>query len=430
MIGIQNVWTNFEIEPLLRPFAFKGGSIKDIWQSVVALQNSSGFIATGIGCQGVLWSDASVFSENTPSTSSAMMYLITAYSAQLLKEQSYQSPFEAMDFILPKAMDYARNITHHNNLRKTFVLNSLVPLDLALWKLYEDSKGRKGFDSIIPENIKPIMSHRYDRIQCIPLISYGVTSNEIYMLAKEGFFILKIKIGSNPEGDNDPKKMLDWDKNRLLEVHTAVKNIRTPYTHNGHIAYYLDANGRYDTKERLLDLLDYANEIGMLDRIVLLEEPFEEDNKQSVHDLPVCVAADERAHSVTDVAECISLGYGAIALKPIAKTLTETFLMIEEAMQHNIPCFCADLTVGPLQLEVNKSVAARLPCLPSLKLPVVESNGWQNYSNWDIMRTYSPSYKETYSILSSGGFSLNTKFYTDSAGIFLDSEHYRNLAMK
>ena len=46
--------------------------------------------------------------------------------------------------------------------------------------------------------------------------------------------------------DKDPNKMLEWDKKRLKEIHDALKEMHTPYA-NGRIAYYLDANGRYDT---------------------------------------------------------------------------------------------------------------------------------------------------------------------------------------
>ena len=91
----------------------------------------------------------------------------------------------------------------------------------------------------------------------------------------------------------------------------------------------------------------------MLERIVVLEEPFAEENTCDVRGLPVMVAADESAHSPEDVKKRIALGYRAIALKPIAKTLTVTFRMIEEAMKTHTPCFCADLTVGPYMAEIN-----------------------------------------------------------------------------
>jgi L-alanine-DL-glutamate epimerase-like enolase superfamily enzyme len=223
--------------------------------------------------------------------------------------------------------------------------------------------------------------------------------------------------------------MLAWDKQRISAIHQAVKKIKTPYTESGNIAYYLDANGRYDSMNRLKDLLNYADEIGALERTVVVEEPFPEEYKVDVSGLPVVVAADESAHSADDVAERIALGYGAIALKPIAKTISVTLQMIETAFKHNVPCFCADLTVGPLLLDINKSFAARLGCLPGLRLPVVESNGWQNYTNWAAMESYSPVRDKAWTRLQRGVYELDASFYEMSGGMFLEYPHYRDLVL-
>ena len=175
--------------------------------------------------------------------------------------------------------------------------------------------------------------------------------------------------------------MLSWDKNRILEIHNALKDIKTLHTDSGNILYYLDANGRYDTKERLKDLIDFMKENGILERVILLEEPFDEKNKINVGDLPVCVAADESAHSVDDVKERWSLGYRALTLKPIAKTLSVTIKMAEYAKKVGMTCFCADLTVNPYMVSWNQCVASRLNVLPGMKIGVIESNGEQNYEN-------------------------------------------------
>ena len=79
-------------------------------------------------------------------------------------------------------------------------------------------------------------------------------------------FFLKIKIGSDPDKDGDLDKMLEWDKQRLSEIHEAVKDIETPYTDTGYVPYYLDANGRYDSKDRLMRFLDHAAQIGIRER--------------------------------------------------------------------------------------------------------------------------------------------------------------------
>lgn len=427
---IKTAKTAFEIEPLTHPFGFKGGALTSLWQYAVYVETHCGLSVVGLGSQNTLWSDAALYAACSPAASAAMMYLITEFAAKQLCGLTLTTPEQALDAIRPAVMDYAKQVTAHEALRETFVLNALVGVDHALWKLYEQAQGHKGLDAVLPQGARAAMSHRYDKISVIPLISYGVTLDEVRQLAQEGFFLLKIKIGSDPDKDGDLDKMLAWDKQRILDVHNTVKDIATPYTDSGNIAYYLDANGRYDSIERLQALLDYAGEIGVLERTVVVEEPFPEEYKCDVGALPVLVAADESAHSPQDVAERIALGYGAIALKPIAKTMSVTLRMIEVAAARGVPCFCADLTVGPLLLEVNKSFAARLGCLPGLKLPVVESNGWQNYKNWTAMQRYNPVNDQPWTVLKNGLYELDDSFYTMSGGMFMDYPHYRALVLE
>jgi len=146
-------------------------------------------------------------------------------------------------------------------------------------------------------------------------MSYNVPIADILKAVDDGYFYLKIKICSDPDKDGNPDKMLEWDKQRLTEIHEAAKDRETPYTDNGHIPYYLDANGRYDSKERLMRCLDHAEQIGALDRIILLEEPFSEEMEIDVSGIPVRLAADESAHSDKDALKRIEMGYGAIALE-------------------------------------------------------------------------------------------------------------------
>lgn len=428
VICIQHAATGFEREPLSHPFGFKGGALTEIWQCTCSLTDREGVTGTGIGCQNVLWSDAAVFASATPSAGGAMMYCITDYAARLLEGHSFATPFEAMDYLLPLCLEYGRSVTHAPDMRTTFVLNALVPVDMALWQLYERKLGGVGFNGIIPQSVAPMMNHRYEQLQIIPLISYAVTVEEARKLAEEGYFFLKIKLGSDPEKDGDPEKMLAWDKERIRSIHEAVRDISTPHTEHGHIAYYFDCNGRYDSIERVQELLDYAQSIGALERTVVLEEPFPEEYKCDVSALPVRVAADESAHSPADVEERIALGYRAIALKPIAKTMSVTFRMIEAIQRAGVACFCADLTVGPLQADVNKCFASRLPCLPGLKIPVMESNGWQNYRNWDQMCTYHPANGAPWTRMQGGSVPLSERFYDASAGVFDDLAHYERVA--
>ena len=68
-----------------------------------------------------------------------------------------------------------------------------------------------------------------------------------------------------------------------------------------------------------------------------------------------------------------------------------SFKIAEVAFKKGIPCFCADLTVNPVVLDWNKNVAARLAPLPGMKVGVIESNGHQNYKNWELMKMIIPA---------------------------------------
>ena len=194
---------------------------------------------------------------------------------------------------------------------------------------------------------------------------------------------------SHQPGSQD--EMLEKDKARISEIHSAIGGYETPYTMNGKLPYYFDANGRYENKDHLKHLLDHVDKIGALDQIAIIEEPFPEEYEERVDDLPVRIAADESAHTDEDALKRIQLGYKAIALKAIAKTLSMTMKVAQLAHEHNVPCFCADLTVNPILVDWNKNVAARLNAFPGLdNMGLVETNGHQNYANWNTLQSYHP----------------------------------------
>ena len=243
-------------------------------------------------------------------------------------------------------------------------------------------------------------------------------------MAKSGVCIFKIKLGADPDGDGDRDKMLEWDKNRALEIHRLIKDIPNPYTDCGKAVYYFDANGRYDIKDRLINLIDFMQDEGIAERTVLFEEPFAPDNKIYVGDMGINFAADESAHSLEDVKERIALGYGTITLKPVAKTMSVSIAMADYAEKNGVQCFCADLTVNPLMVQWNKNFAARLAPLMGMKIGVVESNGAQNYVNWEQMKQYLP-YDDTGD---DTVYTIDDRFYKTGGGIFEMPDYYLRLS--
>ena len=418
---------NFEREPLAAPFGFKGSYLTELWQSVVSLRTADGRDSVGLGSQSVLWSDARVFSEHSEATGNCIMFQLSDYAARLAAKFDWQAPGELLDQLLPAVLDHGRQITGQSDLRTTFALNALVPVDNAAWLLYAQAHGISDFDTLIPPEVRPEMGGKQARLAMIPLVPYGLPIDKVVQAVDGGCCILKIKIGSDPDRDGNLDKMLEWDKERLSAIHRAVADRSTPHTTNGHVAYYLDANGRYDTLDRLSHLLDHADKIGALDRIILLEEPFPEDSRLDVARVPVRIAADESAHTEKDALERISLGYRAIALKPIAKTLSMTFRIVQAARRHGISCFCADLTVNPILVDWNKNVAVRLPTVPGMQIGILETNGRQNYRRWSEMQRYHPCFGAAWMDAPQGIFALNGDFYRRNGGIFEPSRHYREL---
>lgn len=427
MLKVKIAQDNFERAKLKAPFGFKGSYSDELWQTVVYFADHEGHAGLGLGCQSVLWSDAAVASDNSQTAGNCLMYMLTAFAARRAKEIPFNTPLDLLDQLLPETYSYGQKITNRKNLRLTFALNALVPVDNAAWQLYASANGITNFDSLLPAEFKPALNSRQTKLASIPLITYGVTIEEIKQAVEAGYFFFKIKIGNDPENDGDQEKMLTWDMQRLTEIHNLLKECETTETTNRQIPYYLDANGRYQTKERLQRLLDHAAKIGALERIVLLEEPFPEESDIDVSDLPVRLAADESAHSVEDSQHLIDLGYKAIALKPIAKTLSMSLRIAKLANACQIPCFCADLTVNPIMVDWNKNVAARLTPLPGMSIGVIETNGHQNYRNWEELQTYHPCYGAAWMNTAQGVFHLDDDFYQSGGGIFLPSEHYAAL---
>ena len=229
------------------------------------------------------------------------------------------------------------------------------------------------------------LSHHHERIASIPLMAYTIPVGEIKTAVDQGYFFMKIKIGQ----PGTQAEMLEKDMARITEIHKAIGDARTTYSKNGRLPYYFDANGRYEKKETLMRLLDHTKKIGAFDQIAIIEEPFAENIEIDINDIPVRIAADESAHTEKDALKRIQMGYKAIALKAIAKTLSMTLKIAGVAYENNIPCFSADLTVNPILVEWNKNIAARLSPFPGIGIGLLETNGHQNYKNWEIMRELS-----------------------------------------
>lgn len=422
-VHIASTKSNYVREPLIRPFGFKGGFMTGIWQSVFRLTSANGIESIGLGTQNVLWSDATVFAAHSEEDGNALMFSISKQALSLIQGESFCTPIELQERILEDLLRESKRITGNPDLRMTFVLNALVGIDNALWVLYAREKGITRFDQLIPEPYRPALATRHDKVASIPLMAYNIPLDEIRAATDDGYFFMKIKIGQ----PGTQEEMLEKDMARITEIHQVIGTVETPHTANGRLPYYFDANGRYQSKELLVRLLEHADKIGALEQIQIIEEPFPEELEIGVHDLPVRLAADESAHTDVDALKRIEMGYGAIALKPIAKTMSMSMKIAQLAHERKVPCFCADLTVNPVLVEWNKAVACRLSPFPGLEMGLLETNGHQNYARWDRMRDALPFRDAPWANPVRGVFRLDEDYYAKNGGILDDPAVYPDL---
>jgi L-alanine-DL-glutamate epimerase-like enolase superfamily enzyme len=401
-------------EPLGHPFRFKGGAFTEKWITVTSLHTSEGFAETGIGGLAVLWSDPEVFFSRSEAGGNLAMSLIAEEAARMLVGREVESPIDVISELADEVADYARAVTGRPRVRKTFILNCLVSIDLALWKLLARERGTEDLWELIPEDCRLGLSERHSRVGRVPLIGYGMPPERAAALVDGGCFLLKIKLG--PAGSQED--MLLADKEWLSSLHLALKDKETPHTAGGKVLYYLDANARYEREETLLRLLEHADSIGMLSRVLLLEEPYPEEMDVSVAGLPVRVAADESVHGPEDVARKMNAGYRAFAIKPAGKTLSLSLLTVREAARRDLLCFVADSACVPILAEWNKNIAARLPALPELSCGILESNGEDHYARWNVLVGQHPVAGAPWIAAAHGFFSTGEDFFRCSGGIF------------
>lgn len=411
---------SWEPQPLKGAFGFKGGRLSELWQLRCTLGTDNGLFASGRSVQSVLWSDGAVFARLGEREGNERMLALTQYALKLLEGRALTSPPELIHELLPQLMERGRELTGTEALCPTFALNAITGVDWALWKLWRLCTGSPGFDDLMGDWLGAPPAHAR-ALGLIPLVSYDTSEEQIRLLAEQGCFLFKIKIGADPDGSGDAESMLSRDVARLRQVHRLLKDRLTPWTDCGHPVYYLDANGRYDTLERVERLLDAADRMGALERIVLLEEPFAQTNLQDVSRLPVNVAGDESAHCAADAAMLMdSCGYRVMALKPIAKTLSVSLEVLREARARGAACFCADLTVHPAMVELNRRFAAALSPLPGLRLGAFETNGAQNYVNWAQMMRQSPAFGMSWTEHSDGLYRLGPEYYRCDGNIWME----------
>lgn len=424
-VRIIGTSSDFERERLRLPFGFKGGYLTELWQTAVQLRTgrSSGI---GLATQSVLYGDAELFATHSEAGANALMFALTEKALRIANNRSFVTPMALQEDILPEVAREAAKLTGKQDLNPNFVLNALVSLDNAAWLLYAAENGYADYDSMIPVPYRAALAAHNTQVGIMFQVSYKMPVAEIEKAVDEGYFIIKIKTGQ----PGSQREMISKDAARIREIHAALQAKRTRHTRDGRILYTLDCNGRYEQKAALRELIDMVRPSGALQQLLLVEEPFPEANNEDVHDLDVRVAADESANNEANTLRRIRQGYNAIVLKAVAKTLSLTMKIAKLAHEHNIPCFCSDLTVNPVLVDWHKNLAARLSPFPELGMGMMETNGRENYMRWEEMRKYLPDPEAGWTKVKKGVFHLDSDFYRSGGGILQPSAHYEAMFRK
>ncbi|WP_253735781.1 enolase C-terminal domain-like protein [Paenibacillus sp. FJAT-26967] len=421
---ITGVNVQMDREPLLHPFGFKGGQLTELWQPIVKLQGDRGYRGTGVGVQSPLWSDTRLMATLGEQDANRLMMEWTQEAASRLEGVTFEHPVDLFGQLRSLRADTWFADKGFESVRPTFVLNALAAIDFAAWVLYAREKGTSRFVDLLPESCTSILKPDAPAVMTVPVVAYGTSDEEITELLMDGYSVLKIKLGSAPEGSSGSEDMLNWDMQRFRHIHKLVTSLEDRAHMPEPIRYYLDLNGRYEAKDDLLRLLEDSERSGSLPKVVLVEEPFLSGGEITVDDVPACIAADESIQSEEDARHYMDLGYGAIALKPAAKSMSLSIQVAALASERGVPCFCADLTASPLLVEWTRVLAAHLQPLPGMSHSLMESNGRQNYSGWDRLESYHPAAGAVWTIPDSGRFLLDEAFYKRSGGVFELSGYY------
>lgn len=405
MTRITHTAVTEQREPFARPFGFKGAHFHEKVNARVRLTDGDGHTAGGIGGLAPLWADARAFTAHGEDGANRIMFDILRFALDRARETTFNDPPALLGELLEPVHAHAIERTGVADLSRTFTLNALVGLDLAAWSLYAQREGITAFDGLIPPHAQPAMAARHQAVAHAAAVPYNLDAQGLTQVLADGVIVLKVKLGQA----GDEQAMMEKDLARFRMIHEQVAQ------RGSKALYYFDMNGRYTQRATLDRLLDEAEQIGALRRIMLIEEPFDAAFVEDLTDVPVRLGVDESLHDVADIPPRVQQGYKAMAIKPAGKGLTVAFDMAAAAKQHNLDAFVADNACVPALVEWNMHVAARLPAMSPLPINLIESNGNESYPDWDAqVKAHGKSWLRPVR----GRFLLPDDFHANAGGLF------------
>ncbi len=371
--------TNCEVRYIrdsISGFKFGNTIINSLLQAVIKITISDGNRFTdGYGQAGLCppWNDKSPARSNISlSEKENEMKKIISFTIGKYKNSTFNTPLELYDNLISEITDFSFSVNPENPVPPLMIMNSVSAVDLALWETYARFKEKNVFE-VIPEDFKNYFSG--DHKQVIVLHTVGGTDSLDSIqeaINKEGICAFKIKLGGDP----------DWNKQRIKDIHSRFGNMDTESSifNDGKISYTFDLNEQCRDSEDLFRLVDFLDKTGIAGRTILIEEPFFRDNYSARVDNPgIDMEADERLVSVEDVVRVFELGYKRIAIKPSARTFSESLKMVIKGLELGMKPGVMDLTNGvPFAFPAGVLTASKLPQYGS-ELPFLETNGRQYY---------------------------------------------------
>jgi|GEM_PF-4863355 len=342
MFKIIEIKITTERYPFIKPFQLSGGVINDFLQLFcTATIECDGKKFRGSGHAGIspIWSDKRKgvsFSEKE-----AQSVALARCAAGIILGKEFLEPLAAFEHIKKAAKEFSLE----NGLPKLSQYVAMSPLDMAIWDAFARSKN-KNIYHCLPNEIKTLKIFGKPRdIWVAHTIGIGEDSrNELAFAKKHGLKWFKIKL----KGD------LGRDKN-VLEVFFADFFSLMPKV-------ILDGNEGYSAAD-LKKLVVWLGTQKFVKSISYIEQPIARDSKASLLGIKSAfpIFADEMVCDAGDLKKAIKLGYQGVALKPTAKTFSETIKMMPLIVQLGLKTSVTDLTnCAPLAYPFQCEFAARL----------------------------------------------------------------------
>lgn len=355
MFKIENCKIRTKRYPFIKPFHISGGVISDFLQlfcEIKIINDGKKFL--GLGHSGIspVWSDKRL--DISFADKEKQSVALAEHIAATAVGQEFVNPMAVFEFIKKEAEKFASQ----NNLPKLSQYVAMSPIDMAVWNAFSNSEN-KNIYQCLPKEIKALKIFGNPRdIYLAHTIGIGENIKEELIFAKKrGIKWFKVKLKGNFEND----------KNTIINFFAIFTGLNPKII--------LDGNEGYSISD-LKKLLSWLMIEKFHKNIIYIEQPISRFNKSSIKNIQGMIPffADEMVCDINDLTRVHKMGYQGIALKPTAKTFSETIKMLPLIDKLGLKISIADLTnCAPKAYPFHCEFAARL----KNKIAGVEINSYK-----------------------------------------------------